>query len=96
MLRAIAGLWSTGKGSIKFYGKNAEDSSSPLSSDSSPLKLIVPTNSSGNLERPNSRGVFFLPQRPYMVLGTLAQQLLYPTWTEEMSCTPDTTKSAGI
>lgn len=31
-----------------------------------------------------------------MVLGTLAQQLLYPTWTEELSCTPDTTKSAGI
>jgi ABC-type uncharacterized transport system fused permease/ATPase subunit len=27
--------------------------------------------------------VFFLPQRPYMVLGTLRQQLLYPTWSEE-------------
>jgi ABC-type uncharacterized transport system fused permease/ATPase subunit len=29
--------------------------------------------------------VFFLPQRPYMVLGTLRQQLLYPTWNEEDS-----------
>jgi ABC-type uncharacterized transport system fused permease/ATPase subunit len=27
--------------------------------------------------------LFFLPQRPYMVLGTLRQQLLYPTWSEE-------------
>ncbi|GJP30326.1 hypothetical protein CLOM_g740 [Closterium sp. NIES-68] len=26
--------------------------------------------------------VFFVPQRPYMVLGTLRQQLLYPTWSE--------------
>ncbi|KAL8147115.1 hypothetical protein AgCh_004726 [Apium graveolens] len=95
LLRAIAGLWSTGKGSIKFYGNNAEDSILPLSSDSSPLKLTAPTNSSGNLKRPNSKGVFFLPQRPYMVLGTLAQQLLYPTWTEELSYTPDATKSAG-
>ncbi|KAL1815049.1 hypothetical protein ACET3Z_017623 [Daucus carota] len=95
LLRAIAGLWSTGKGSIRFYGKTAVDSSIPPSSDSTPLKPSAPTNSSGNLERPNSRGVFFLPQRPYMVLGTLAQQLLYPTWTEEFSFTPDTTKSAG-
>lgn len=26
--------------------------------------------------------VFFLPQRPYMALGTLRQQLLYPRWSE--------------
>merc|ERR1719482_1208376 len=26
--------------------------------------------------------VFFVPQRPYMVLGSLRRQLLYPTWTE--------------
>eukprot|EP00667_Euglena_gracilis_P003660 EG_transcript_3672 len=28
------------------------------------------------------RDVFFVPQKPYMVLGSLRQQLLYPTWTE--------------
>ena len=27
-------------------------------------------------------GLLFLPQKPYMVLGSLRKQLLYPTWTE--------------
>jgi len=27
--------------------------------------------------------VFFVPQRPYMVLGSLRRQLLYPTWAED-------------
>lgn len=96
MLRAIGGLWSTGKGNIRFYGKDAEDRSSPLSPDAVTCELTPTCNSNVNLERPNSRGVFFLPQRPYMVLGTLRQQLLYPTWTEEPSSTPNSTKSAGM
>jgi len=27
--------------------------------------------------------VFFVPQRPYMVLGSLRRQLLYPTWAQD-------------
>lgn len=45
LLRAIAGLWDSGKGAIV---------------------------------RPASDQILFLPQRPYMVLGTLRDQLLYP------------------
>lgn len=45
LLRAIAGLWSAGSGSIV---------------------------------RPPAAQILFLPQRPYMVLGTLRSQLLYP------------------
>jgi putative ATP-binding cassette transporter len=45
LLRAIAGLWNSGKGAII---------------------------------RPESDQILFLPQRPYMVLGTLRDQLLYP------------------
>ena len=26
--------------------------------------------------------IFFVPQRPYVVLGTLREQLLYPTWAD--------------
>ncbi len=45
LLRAIAGLWHSGNGTIV---------------------------------RPDSNQILFLPQRPYMVLGTLRDQLLYP------------------
>lgn len=45
LLRAIAGLWNSGTGTIV---------------------------------RPEPAQILFLPQRPYMVLGTLRDQLLYP------------------
>ena len=48
LLRAVAGLWSEGRGSID-VGAARDD-------------------------------VMFLPQRPYMVLGSLRDQALYPRW----------------
>ena len=45
LLRALAGLWATGKGTI---------------------------------ERPDLDNMLFLPQRPYMILGSLREQLVYP------------------
>jgi putative ATP-binding cassette transporter len=45
LLRALAGLWTKGRGRV---------------------------------ERPPLNEIFFLPQKPYMLLGTLRQQLLYP------------------
>ncbi len=46
LMRAIAGLWRAGTGSIL---------------------------------RPNMQDLLFLPQKPYMVLGSLRQQMLYPS-----------------
>lgn len=46
LLRAIAGLWTSGNGSIT---------------------------------RPGDEDVYFLPQRPYCTLGSLKDQLLYPS-----------------
>jgi putative ATP-binding cassette transporter len=51
LLRAIAGLWNAGTGSIA---------------------------------RPKLSDMLFLPQRPYMILGTLRNQLLYPTTEREI------------
>ena len=52
LLRAIAGLWNSGKGVI---------------------------------QRPAMDELLFLPQRPYMILGNLRQQLLYPYPEAEMT-----------
>lgn len=49
MLRAIAGLWTAGDGTV---------------------------------ERPSDVDVYFLPQRPYCALGSLKDQLLYPSLDE--------------
>ncbi|MHC5737517.1 ABC transporter ATP-binding protein/permease [Nostoc sp.] len=39
----------------------------------------------GRLVRPPLEEVLFLPQRPYIILGTLREQLLYPNTTRKMS-----------
>ena len=36
------------------------------------------TNGQGNIQRPDMGNTFFLPQRPYMLLGTLRDQVVYP------------------
>ncbi len=51
LLRTIAGLWDSGKGTIV---------------------------------RPPADQILFLPQRPYMVLGTLREQILYPNTAIEV------------
>jgi vitamin B12/bleomycin/antimicrobial peptide transport system ATP-binding/permease protein len=52
LLRAIAGLWNSGSGTIM---------------------------------RPKLEQMLFLPQRPYMILGTLRSQLLYPMINQDIS-----------
>lgn len=39
----------------------------------------------GQITRPPLREIFFLPQRPYMILGSLREQLLYPNLDSETS-----------
>ncbi len=39
----------------------------------------------GQLVRPSLEKIMFLPQRPYIILGTLREQLLYPQTTRQMT-----------
>ncbi|KAL0696206.1 hypothetical protein Bca4012_063386 [Brassica carinata] len=83
LLRAMAGLWRSGKGRITFY-LNPQD-------DFTQEKY----ESHETLVKRSSGDVLFLPQRPYMVLGTLRQQLLYPAWSTTMEATPGGSKIDG-
>jgi putative ATP-binding cassette transporter len=42
-------------------------------------------NGNGEITRPALNQVMFLPQRPYMILGTLRKQLLYPSNAQVVS-----------
>ncbi|CAB3409779.1 unnamed protein product [Caenorhabditis bovis] len=39
---------------------------------------------SGTLERPKRHEMYYIPQRPYMTLGTLRDQMIYPDNTDQM------------
>lgn len=82
-LRALAGLWTSGQGNITFYVRDASHYQVSVSSrtNSLPENASKDDNPKSNKYRREGQ-VFFLPQRPYMALGTLRQQLLYPRWSE--------------
>ncbi|NCJ06432.1 ATP-binding cassette domain-containing protein [Synechococcales cyanobacterium C] len=45
------------------------------------------TNGSGTIERPDNSEILFLPQKPYMLLGSLREQLIYPNLRENIDDT---------
>lgn len=101
LLRAIAGLWAAGTGTItRFLRSESEgvdrvsrpDNSEAIPGDTANHAVNgAVTSSSLDI----SQEIFFLPQRPYMVLGTLRQQILYPIWTERGFTSPLSPKSNG-
>ncbi|KAK9057075.1 hypothetical protein SSX86_024442 [Deinandra increscens subsp. villosa] len=90
LLRTIAGLWRTGRGKITFFAKFTPEMAS---------NGVNTADETNNIDKKSNyrdfKGVFFLPQRPYMVLGTLRQQLLYPTWPDVSDSTSHNSKSTG-
>ncbi|KAH8966855.1 hypothetical protein BDL97_03G049200 [Sphagnum fallax] len=118
LLRAVAGLWQSGSGTIKCFMRCKDNESNRgkelvAHGNCKAIEAETPAKDSlaqvGAHEEHKSGAsmveiggmdvdskVFFLPQRPYMVLGTLRQQLLYPTWNEEDSeCSAHSSDSSG-
>ncbi|CAN4096935.1 unnamed protein product [Withania somnifera] len=97
LLRAVAGLWSFGNGAITVYVRPGGDLDMPHSPD-----VVSHQETSANeiigdsTGRRNPEGVIFLPQKPYMVLGTLRQQLLYPTWPVDSDNMSDAKQSDSL
>ncbi|XP_044975336.1 ABC transporter D family member 2, chloroplastic isoform X2 [Hordeum vulgare subsp. vulgare] len=89
LLRALAGLWTSGTGNIIYHAKDSRQLQTANLGSNEP-SIIKPEGEellqSSKQRRDN--GIFFVPQRPYMVLGTLRQQLLYPTWTANIHQSP--------
>ncbi|KAL3352460.1 hypothetical protein AABB24_020457 [Solanum stoloniferum] len=95
LLRVIAGLWSFGNGAITVYVRPRGDLEMLHSPDVVSYQVTSTNETIGDSTgRRNFEGVIFLPQKPYMVLGTLRQQLLYPTWTEDSDNLSDDAKQS--
>ncbi|CAL4959000.1 unnamed protein product [Urochloa decumbens] len=90
LLRALAGLWTSGTGDIIYHVRNSMQlQNANVGSDGpSNMKLEGEEVLQSSKQR-RDNGIFFVPQRPYMVLGTLRQQLLYPTWSEDVHHSPN-------
>lgn len=99
LLRAMAGLWNTGRGKITFYVDEGPVAQPSTSADGSAFEVNLDGLVAGDFRSTPptiSRSVFFLPQRPYMNLGTLRQQLLYPTWAACMVPESDSAMTSGM
>ena len=90
LLRAVAGLWEQGRGEVRWtVEEDGEENASDFEDENRETGGSEPPISSSSDAAPNAStensGLYFLPQRPYLVLGTLRQQLLYPTWVKSES-----------
>jgi ABC-type uncharacterized transport system fused permease/ATPase subunit len=88
VLRVLAGLWSSGEGRV--YAHGLPGLGRPGNAPPPPSAANEQKNDDDD---PGAGRVLFLPQKPYMVLGSLRDQLLYPTW--ETSAETRGKKQAG-
>ena len=75
LLRAISGLWELGSGHIVWNTskKHTKATTASSASRSTASSGVVSPSSSRSSNSPD--GVFFLPQKPYNLLGSLRQQI---------------------
>ena len=89
LLRAVSGLWELGRGKV-IWNTNSNNSYSNSNSSNSNSNSFSRDSRirPGGIRTPN--GVFFLPQKPYNLLGSLRQQIAYPGFC------PDDVNEEGV
>jgi ABC-type uncharacterized transport system fused permease/ATPase subunit len=82
VLRSLAGLWSAGEGRVVAHGLpglGRPGNSRPGAGGAAAAAAAADDDDDDDSD-PGAGRALFLPQKPYMVLGSLRDQLLYPTW----------------
>lgn len=108
LLRAVAGLWDRGNGTIARATANASPAAPATAATTSGNgnAAVEGTHDGSSVDDngaeagtvaagadpeaggavaaggPRPQDIMFVPQRPYVVLGSLRDQLLYPTWSD--------------
>ena len=88
-IRAISGLWRVGYGGVTWYSTIENIPTVPsitsMKSDENENIPVLKEGASGNIIAKNipqesaPKDVFFLPQKPYNLLGSLRDQIMYPS-----------------
>ncbi|PNW87764.1 hypothetical protein CHLRE_01g001350v5 [Chlamydomonas reinhardtii] len=91
LLRAIAGLWVAGGGTVLLPGGPANTAATADDEAAAAAAGANNNNSSGSASSASSGsgggGVFFLPQKPFMPLGDLRTQLTFPSGVDMAAVT---------
>jgi putative ATP-binding cassette transporter len=92
LIRAVSGLWREGSGEVCWFAD--PEQGGHINSSSSSMSH---SNSSGSAPtRSAPANVFFLPQKPYNLLGSLRQQIAYPSFVDEGETAADRAAYDGL
>lgn len=89
LLRAISGLWELGSGTVT-WSINSSSTADNVSG-----KSIAGNSYSQDRVSEAPEGVFFLPQKPYNLLGSLRQQIAYPDNYSGLHSTDEFTEASS-
>ena len=75
-IRALSGLWRVGYGEVTWFS-----SLQPNTNTNTPTVVdsLLPVTVSSIQNESAPKDVFFLPQKPYNLLGSLREQIMYPS-----------------
>jgi vitamin B12/bleomycin/antimicrobial peptide transport system ATP-binding/permease protein len=83
-IRAISGLWRVGYGDVTWFSSFQPGAAVTVTASQEPIIEDITSNQSA------PKDVFFLPQKPYNLLGSLREQIMYPAVEAPVNVTSGT------